>query len=77
MLHFEGSPHKLIDERHDADVAFWARLLDEHPQEILRAIRSAGRDVEAVRTFLATRQRGLDFDGTMAQFAESRAGTPS
>ena len=75
MLYFEGAPHDVIDDRHDAAVAFWARLLDEHPEQIRRAIRSAGHDVEAVRSFLATRQLGLDFGGAMAQFAENGAGT--
>ena len=55
----------------DAEVEAWARLLDEHPAEIQRAIGSAGLDLGAVRRFLWSRQLGLDFGSAQAEVAAS------
>jgi hypothetical protein len=46
----------------EADVAFWARLLDAHPDELRRAVELAGSEISAVREFLSSRQMHLDFD---------------
>jgi Trm5-related predicted tRNA methylase len=54
-----------------ADVVTWARLLDEHPAEIQRAIGQAGADLGAIRRYLWSRQLGLDFDPPPAEVAAS------
>lgn len=56
-----------------ADVEAWARLLDEHPAEIERAIGLTGHDLGAVRRFLWSRQLGLDFGPSQAEVAASAA----
>ena len=53
----------------EADVASWARLLDEHPAEIQRAIGQAGADLGAIRRYLFSRQLGLDFSSPPGEVA--------
>ena len=57
----EAKPPR-VNPSHEADVAFWARLLDAHPDELRRAVESAGSEISAVRQFLSSRQMHLDFD---------------
>jgi hypothetical protein len=60
-----------------ADIASWARLLDEHPDVIQHAIGHAGADLAAVRHFLFARQLGLDFSATAGEVAATRSALPS
>jgi len=52
-----------VNASHEGDVAFWARLLDAHPDELRRAVAHAGSEISAVRAFLSARQLPLDFEG--------------
>lgn len=51
-----------INSSHDGDLAFWAKLLDASPDEVRRAIDTAGSEIGAVRSALSSRQLRLDFD---------------
>jgi len=62
-LHYHGA--------REPDVEAWARLLDEHPAEIQRAIGQAGADFGAIRSFLFSRQLGFDFSAGAAEVAAS------
>jgi hypothetical protein len=68
----DSSPHvpDLLVMR-EAEVASWARLLDEHPAEIQRAMKQAGADLGAIRRYLFSRQMGLDFSSAPADVSPS------
>jgi hypothetical protein len=68
MSYSPGFTRRLIDAQHEADLAYWARLLDESPNEVRRAVCAAGREPGAVRDYLATRQLAL-FDTAAAEVA--------
>jgi hypothetical protein len=55
-----------IDTSRAGELAFWARILDEHPDALRRAVDHAGPEIAAVRTALAARQLRLDFDALRA-----------
>jgi hypothetical protein len=71
-----GTPTRIHDDQ-AGDLEFWARLLDEHPNEIRRAIQHTGPDPTAVRSFLFDRQLGLDFDARPADVAARPATHPA
>lgn len=48
-----------INVAFDAEVARWARVLDASPEEVRAAVRRAGPELNAVRSFLQARQLGL------------------
>ena len=62
-----------IHDGYAGDLAHWARLLDENPDTIRRAIQATGPELSAVRSFLFGRQLGLDFDAHPADVAASSA----
>ena len=51
------------------DLTHWARLLDEDPDTIRRAIQETGPELSAVRSFLFGRQLGLDLQPRSADVA--------
>jgi len=55
------------------DLTHWARLLDEDPDTIRRAIQETGPELSAVRSFLFGRQLGLDLEPRPADVAASNA----
>jgi hypothetical protein len=55
------------------DLTHWARLLDEDPDTIRRAILETGPELSALRTFLFSRQLGLDLEPRPADVAASNA----
>jgi hypothetical protein len=55
------------------DLTHWARLLDEDPDTIRRAIAETGPELSALRSFLFGRQLGLDFDSSPADAGASHA----
>ena len=60
-----------IDCSRAGDLAFWARILDEHPDVLRRAVDRAGPEITAVRTALAARQLRLDFDALRPERREA------
>jgi hypothetical protein len=62
-----------IHDGYTGDLAHWARLLDEHPDTIRRVIQQTGPELSAVRSFLFSRQLGLDFDARPADVAANAA----
>lgn len=52
----EGDPR--IDLTHDADVAYWCRVLDVAPRDLRRAIQRAGPRLSAVHRILAHGRTG-------------------
>jgi hypothetical protein len=62
-----------IHDGYAGELAHWARLLDEHPDAIRRAIQETGPELSAVRSFLFGRQLGLDFDALPGDVAASNA----
>ena len=66
-----------IHDGHAAELAYWARLLDESPEEIRRAIQHIGPELTAVRSFLFGRQMGFDFGGGAEDVAASPPEPPT
>jgi hypothetical protein len=55
------------------DLTHWARLLDEDPDTVRRAIAETGPELSAVRSFLFGRQLGLDLEPSPADLAARHA----
>ena len=70
---FDHHPTPRIHEGPARDLTHWARLLDEDPDTIRRAIQETGPELSAVRSFLFGRQLGLDLQPRSADVAAGNA----